>query len=220
MNKADFLLILENNLYSLPKDEKDSAIKYYEEYFDDCEDEKEAIKSLGDPADIAKQIIFDSDVSQGVTADSKSDGNSFSENGSSNFSENGENTFSENRGNTSTKIPNSNSLLIILLIIFTFPVWVGPAVTVAAILFTLVVVAISIVFSLGVCSIAFFVSGIFTLFVLFPLGLMLIGLSFICLALTILTAKPFVVGSIKLTGRLFTFFTDLLSSIFNKREVA
>lgn len=59
MNKLDFLSQLAKNLAKLPKEEVESALDYYEEYFNDAGNEKEelVVKELGSPAKVASQII-------------------------------------------------------------------------------------------------------------------------------------------------------------------
>ena len=61
MNKEEFLRILEQNLYKLPLEERESAMQYYEEYLQEAgvEHEQEAIAALGNPAQIAKQLLAD-----------------------------------------------------------------------------------------------------------------------------------------------------------------
>ncbi len=59
MNKLDFLSQLTKNLSNLPKEEVESALNYYEEYFNDAGNTNEelVVKELGSPAKIASQII-------------------------------------------------------------------------------------------------------------------------------------------------------------------
>ncbi|MEG1149295.1 MAG: DUF1700 domain-containing protein, partial [Niameybacter sp.] len=61
MNREEFLSILEDNLYKLPQEEKDAAMQYYTEYLDEAgvENEREAIAGLGNPTQIAKQLMAD-----------------------------------------------------------------------------------------------------------------------------------------------------------------
>lgn len=64
MNRAQFIARLKDCLKSLPADERDNVIRYYEEYFDEAgaEHEKEALAELGSPQKIAMQIKADSAV--------------------------------------------------------------------------------------------------------------------------------------------------------------
>lgn len=58
MNKEIFLRDLRRFLADIPDDEREQALKYYEDYFEDAgpENEQQVIQELGSPIDIAKQI--------------------------------------------------------------------------------------------------------------------------------------------------------------------
>lgn len=58
MNKEIFLRDLRRFLADIPEDEREQALKYYEDYFEDAgpENEQQVIQELGSPLDIAKQI--------------------------------------------------------------------------------------------------------------------------------------------------------------------
>lgn len=61
MNREDFMKELVAKLSRLPEEERLAAIAYYEEYFDEAGPNKEAevIRELGNPSDIAKQLMAD-----------------------------------------------------------------------------------------------------------------------------------------------------------------
>jgi len=61
MNKTEFLSCLAFRLSSLPFDERETAVKYYEEYFGDAgeENEQAIIAELGSPDAVADSIIKD-----------------------------------------------------------------------------------------------------------------------------------------------------------------
>lgn len=61
MNRHEYMEALRRALSVLPDEERSIALRYYEEYFDDAgpEREQEAIKELGDPAQVATQILAD-----------------------------------------------------------------------------------------------------------------------------------------------------------------
>ncbi len=62
MDKKQFINELRNRLSSLPYDEREKAISYYEEYFDDAgaENEDSVVYELGDIEKIAQEIIENS----------------------------------------------------------------------------------------------------------------------------------------------------------------
>lgn len=61
MNRADFMNQLESLLTSIAPTEREEAIQYYNDYFDDAgkENEQEVIEALGNPARVAENIKRD-----------------------------------------------------------------------------------------------------------------------------------------------------------------
>ena len=61
MNREEFILELRSKLTRLSNDELEAALGYYEEYFDEAgpENESAVINELGNPSQIAKQIMAD-----------------------------------------------------------------------------------------------------------------------------------------------------------------
>ncbi len=59
MTKSEFFNILENNIKYLPKEEKDSALEFYHEYFNEAESEEIALKKLEHPKDISRNLILE-----------------------------------------------------------------------------------------------------------------------------------------------------------------
>lgn len=61
MNRADFMNQLESLLTSIAPAEREEAIQYYNDYFDDAgeENEQEVIEALGNPARVAENIKRD-----------------------------------------------------------------------------------------------------------------------------------------------------------------
>lgn len=58
MNKDIFLRDLDRFLSDIPQEEREQALKYYEDYFEDAgpENEQQVIQELGSPIELAKQI--------------------------------------------------------------------------------------------------------------------------------------------------------------------
>lgn len=59
MTREEYLKELDENLISLPKEERDMAVSFYSEYFDDAgpENEQATIDELGKPYNLARSII-------------------------------------------------------------------------------------------------------------------------------------------------------------------
>ena len=61
MNRNEYMSALRRALSALPEEERASALRYYEEYFDDAgpENEQKVISDLGAPEKVAEQILAD-----------------------------------------------------------------------------------------------------------------------------------------------------------------
>ncbi len=59
MTKNEFLNQLKRKIRALPKEERDNAIEFYENYFADAQSEEEAIKNLGSVDEIAANLIIE-----------------------------------------------------------------------------------------------------------------------------------------------------------------
>ena len=61
MNRQEYLRILNKELRRLPRADREQALRYYEEYFEEAgpENEQAVMEELGNPIDIANQIIRD-----------------------------------------------------------------------------------------------------------------------------------------------------------------
>lgn len=61
MNRQEFMFQLAGELVNIPAEERISALKYYEEYFEDAgpENEQKVLEELGTPQEVARQILED-----------------------------------------------------------------------------------------------------------------------------------------------------------------
>lgn len=57
MTKKQYLKKLEYCIQALPADERNEALDYYSNYFDDADDDDKVMQELGEPEDLAKTII-------------------------------------------------------------------------------------------------------------------------------------------------------------------
>ena len=59
MTRAEYLAELDSHLITLPREERDMAIEFYNEYFEDAgpENEQAVIEELGKPYNLARSII-------------------------------------------------------------------------------------------------------------------------------------------------------------------
>ncbi len=227
MNRAEFMSRLTALLQDVPPAEREEALTYYNEYFDDAGEgnEQSVIAALGSPEELAKSIK--AGVSDG--------GNSgeFTESGFQSYRQESKNqimsTDQHGSGGQGTaqgrpqKKPLSGGqiALIVLLAVLTFPIWIGVAaglfggaVGLLGGLFGIFVAFLAVGVVLTVVGIALVVGGIVAMFGTPLGGLTLIGgglittavgLVFVWLMVLVVgTAIPALIrGIVNLCSRLF-----------------
>ena len=159
MTKSDYMTILAQKLRRLPKEDYDTAIDYFEEYFADAgpENEQQAIQDLGAPQDAANELIINLALKTSQ-----------------------EPPRSVKRG--------LSALWIGILAVFAAPVALPLALAFLIILFCIVIVVLAMIFCLFLSAIAVaasgvigFIGGAVLLFTTFSDGLTTIGLSLFAL---------------------------------------
>lgn len=132
MNRSEFFIKLEQGLTRVSREERDAALCYYNEYFDDAgpENEQKVIEELGSPAQIAARIKADSAVKQ-LQTDTKP---------------------SMKKG--------ISAVWLVILAILAAPIALPLAVGAAALAIGLLAALIGIVIALIACVAAFFIGGI------------------------------------------------------------
>lgn len=132
MNKTQFINELKHRLQRLPADEYQSAIMYYEEYFEDAgpEHEQDVIMSLGSPATVAAVLI-------GEFAMKMPPG-----------------------GEQPTAKKSMNTIWVALLAVFASPIALPLALAFGVIIMALGIVVFSVLFSFGITSFTLLLSGV------------------------------------------------------------
>ena len=209
MSKQEFLYRLETLLMDLPKDERDDALDYYEQYFEAAgpEREQEVIRELGSPEKAAESIKADYygtefDESRFDHKDymEKYGQRSNQEGGPDNRSGAAPGSDGQGNGQSQKSAPWTSRglkiLLIILIAIVVWPVTLGVAGVVlgvaAAVFFSfagLVIAAIAIMISGVVVA----VTGI-ALIVIPPAGMIVIGVGILLFVLGLIATA----GTVKL----------------------
>lgn len=130
MSRTAFMLQLEKGLKPLPKEERNNALAYYREYWDDNagRDEKEISRELGDPKFIAKQIVND-------------------------YAENNPGYPVKQKMGTGTKV------FLIVLLILASPILIPLALAMLAVAISLVIALAAAVIGIFVAAIALVIGG-------------------------------------------------------------
>lgn len=203
MNRAEFMRQLESLLQNIPQAEREEALQYYNDYFDDAgpENEKAVLEALGNPFRVAENIKKDVNENGYQYEDIR--GNSVrhpvvkyqdAENG--NRQDGGQNG---NGSGTSTAKPKSEDMptwqlvLFIVLGILLFPVAVSLASALVSAIFGLFVGWFALIFGFGVAAfvlfvvlVALLVAGITCILEMPIAGMALIGGGLFCGGLGIL----------------------------------
>lgn len=128
MNKGEFLSQLETHLSGMPENEKQEALQYYRDYFEDAGKEKEAeiLASLGSPAEVAKNIREENRngewTESGYRADQASSDTYIVQTGSAGQEHTGQQKKEESAPDR--KEDKTGMILAIVLIVLLSPFWI------------------------------------------------------------------------------------------------
>lgn len=183
MNRQEFMRQLEYLLRGIPENEREDALAYYNDYFDEAgaENEYQVIQELGSPEHVAQTILADVQRENGQRENSQR--------------ENSQRETSQEK--TSQKMSTSTKVLLVLLLILTFPIWIGVVaglfgalVGIIGALFGIIVGFIGAAIGLVAGGIICAIGGIACLMVSPVEGLTCIGVGMILAAIGILLAVP------------------------------
>lgn len=177
MSRNEFLRQLEQLLCDIPESERREAMEYYRNYFEDAGPEKEAqiIEELGSPQEVAASIkrnLFGEDFGDYDFVKEEKRQNRY-----------------ENPQDKTTR-----NVVIAVIILLTFPLWVGIAAGAFGILiggiaavFAIAVAIIAVVFSFFVVGFVLCGIGVANVFTGFPaVGMVLVAVGMFLLAFAVL----------------------------------
>ena len=221
MSRVEFMNQLKNLLWDIPDGEREEALNYYEDYFDDAgaENEEQVIAALGSPEKVAA-IIKD-----GLKEDAGKPG-AFTENGYQSeivhYAESKKSSFADRiKG-----LGKSGMILVLILAIFALPILGPVGIGIGSAIFGVLVAGIAVLFALAVAGIALLVAGasvfaaaIGCLFVTPAIGIMLMGAAMIIIGIGILVTVLGIWILTKVVPALIRFVVNLFRKIFAKKEV-
>lgn len=172
MKKEEFLEKLRKKLVSLPEEEIEKSISYYEEIINDrIEDgssEKDAIKALGNMNTIVNNIMYDMSIPTLVKARI-----------------------------TGKKKTTVNKVLLIILTILGLPLWFPILIAILSIILSIYIVLWAVLFTifvlnigLAISGLGMFLGGVVLCFVKPTLGLCSTGMGLVALGISIILFKP------------------------------
>ena len=227
MSRDEFMNKLEHLLFDLPADEREEALRYYQDYFDDAGVSEEAriIEELGTPEKVAKLIksnLYNRNASEAGEYTEKGYYNPYEED---NKSANEVSRINQTMNNTDDIYEKpidkdrTKTLLIVALIILSCPIWISAVGAVFGITVGIFAALFGITVGFGAASIGLLISaivviavGIGQLFVSAPTGVVMIGAGFILIALGLL----FFVVTVLVVGKLIPAIIRGITSLFNR----
>ena len=222
MSRKAFMARLDELLADITEAEKEEALSYYEEYFEDAgpENEEEVISSLGSPEKVAATI------KAGLSENAQEEGE-FSETGYTNsYYEVKDEVATINKRKGLGGIGTGGWVIILILCLFALPI-LGPLllgvlgtifgllVAVAAVIFAVLVTGIALV----VAAVAMVAAGFATLFATPLVGVALIGAALLVAGIGILIAILGFWVVTKVIPPLFRGLVELIRKPFVRKGV-
>ncbi len=213
---------LDELLADITQAEKDEALSYYEEYFEDAgeENEEEVIQSLGSPEKVAATI------KAGLSENAQEEGE-FSEAGYTNsYYEVKDEVATVNKKKGLSGIGTGGWVIILILCLFALPI-LGPVLLgIAGTIFGLLVAAAAVIFAVLVtgvalvaAAVALVVAGFATLFATPIVGVALIGAALLVAGIGILIAILGFWVVTKVVPPLLRGFVELIRKPFVRKGV-
>lgn len=149
MNREDFLMRLSSLLQDVSEAEREEALQYYEDYFDDAgkDKEEEIIDSLGSPAEVAKNIkkeLFGIETEEEISTEDRK------------LTKYGSQAKREEEQKKAT-LPTWVWVLIVISLILLSPGIIGSVGTVIAVICALAVAWFSLIFGFGMAAVVLLV---------------------------------------------------------------
>ena len=219
MNRAEFMARLKELLADITEAEREEALNYYEDYFDDAgvENEASVIESLGSPEKVAATIKHGLNDNEGEEGE---------------FSETGYTSYTYDKDEIATtaqtkKRDLSGGMLVVVIIlcIFALPILGPVAIAVLSVLFSILCTVAALLFAvmvagvaIGMSGIVLIVSGIATLIASPVVGVLLAGAGLILAGVGILITILGIWILTKVVPPLFRGFINLCRKPFERKR--
>ena len=219
MNRAEFMARLKELLADITEAEREEALNYYEDYFDDAgvENEASVIESLGSPEKVAATIKHGLNDSEGQEGE-------FSETGYTDY------TYDKDEVATTTQrkkwdLSGGMLVVVIILCIFALPILGPVAIAVLSVLFSILCTVAVLLFAvmvagvaIGVSGLALIISGIATLIASPVVGILFAGAGLVLAGVGILVTILGIWILTKVVPPLFRGFINLCRKPFERKR--
>lgn len=235
MNRKDYMERLEQLLLVLPVEEREEALQYYTDYFDDAgiDNEEIVISELGSPEEVAAKIRAGFSGEYGEYSEQGFEDIRFRENQEI-VAEQGiaegdwEEIPKEEESTGKRRAQNQNTnawkiIAIVLILLVASPIIFPVGITILAVLFSLIVAVLAILFTVGVSGFAILFAGaaviwagISKIFLAPAAGILAAGVGCILLAIGILLSWMIISVSVKVVPGVIRGIVKFLGSPFRK----
>lgn len=218
MNRNDFMKQLESLLQNVSPTEREEALQYYNDYFDDAgaENERDVIEALGNPARVAENIKRD--LTGNAAPRAKASDRALVEYGRP--AETPPNQNYQTPQKSKTELPTWAIVLLVLLLIAASPAILGVGTGLLGVLvgaiaawFGTIIGFGAAAFALFVVMIVLFVVGIMCVFADPLVGIGLIGCALLCGAIGIL----FIMLTVAMGGIATPAICKAIAGLFRKK---
>lgn len=238
MRRREYLERLEQLLWVLPEEEREEALQYYNDFFDDAgaENEETVIRELGSPEEVAAKIRagFAGENAE-YSEQGYEDARFYNRQDIITEAERVEGTWEKvsaedapvehkksHRGN-----PNVWKVIaIIVLVLFAAPIMLPLGIALAAVVFSVIVAILAVLFGLGISGFAILGAGIMVIvagvakILLTPaVGILAVGIGCIILAIGILLSWGMISILLKVVPAIIRGIVKVLGTPFRKAGV-
>lgn len=225
MNRAEFMERLRELLGDISESEREEALNYYEDYFDDAgeENEQSVIESLGSPEKVARTIKDGLNDGTGETGEFSETGfHGYGEEEKSEVGQRGKIKFSDRiRG-----LGTGGLILVLILAVFALPILAPILIAIVSVVFGMIMTVIGLLFAaliagvtLVMAGLGVFAAAVVSLLASPAVSVVLIGIAFLLVGIGILLA---ILGGWivwKVVPSVIRWIVNLFSRLFKKKEV-
>ncbi len=164
MTKQEYIAVLVEQLSCVSAEERESAVEYYTNYFDDAglENEQNVIKQLGSPKKLAKEIIKATENTQKQDANDE-----YPQNAPTPPAFTQSETYIKLKSSAKSAVDtgveamksSDKNKLILILIICSFPIWLPVLAIIFSVVFSVVAAVFCVVISFFIAGVALLIGG-------------------------------------------------------------
>lgn len=235
MNRKEYMERLEQLLLVLPEEEREEALQYYHDYFDDAgvENEENVIRELGTPEEVAAKIRAGFAGENGEYSEQGFEDVRFHKSDeivteAERVEGNWEEVHYDNRKDDRNKKQSKNTnvwkvIAIIVLVLFAAPIMMPVGIAVLAVVFALIVTVLAVLFAVGISGFAILLTGVIVIvagiakMILAPAtGILAAGIGCILLAVGVLVSWLMISIMVKVIPGMIRGLVNILGTPFRK----